>query len=93
MLQSNEYYDGNVKSIAFQGANKPATVGVIAPGDYEFGTNEKEEMVVVSGSMTVTLAGETESVTYSANETFHVPANSSFAVTTTVDTAYLCFYG
>lgn len=93
MLQSNEYYDGNVKSIAFQSSNKPATVGVIAPGDYEFGTNEKEEMTVISGSMTVTLAGETESKMYAANESFNVPANSSFAVTTTEDTAYLCFYG
>ena len=53
MLEVNEYFDGKVKSIAFQTATLPATVGVMAPGNYEFDTSKKEVMTVVSGQLTV----------------------------------------
>ena len=39
MFKVNEYFDAKVASIAFQADTKPATVGVMAPGDYEFGTS------------------------------------------------------
>jgi len=42
MFKVNEYFDGTVKSIAFDMAAGPATIGVMAPGDYEFGTNQLE---------------------------------------------------
>ena len=43
MFKNNEYFDGKVKSIAFQGQDKPATVGVMAAGEYLFNTAEKEK--------------------------------------------------
>ena len=42
MLQVNEYFSGNVKSIGFDNADQRATVGVMAPGEYEFGTGAPE---------------------------------------------------
>ena len=36
MFKTNEYFAGKVKSIAFQGKDKPATVGVMAQGEYVF---------------------------------------------------------
>ncbi|MEU8882946.1 pyrimidine/purine nucleoside phosphorylase, partial [Streptomyces hydrogenans] len=57
MFKVNEYFDGTVKSIAFEGEEGPATVGVMAPGDYEFGTAKREVMHVVSGALTVRLPG------------------------------------
>lgn len=92
MFKTNEYFDGMVKSIAFQTDTLPATVGVMAPGDYVFNTADKEKMTVISGELTVKLA-DTEQATYHAGESFDVPANSSFNVTSTFDTAYLCLYG
>lgn len=35
MFKVNEYFDGTVKSIAFGTAEGPATIGVMAPGEYE----------------------------------------------------------
>ncbi len=35
MLDVNEYFDGKVKSIGFQTETLRATVGVMAPGNYE----------------------------------------------------------
>jgi len=92
MFKTNEYFDGNVKSIAFQTETHPATVGVMAPGDYVFNTNEKETIVVVSGSLNIkTTNGEQQ--TYHAGDSFEVAANSSFDVNVTSETAYLCLYG
>lgn len=91
-FEANEYFDGNVKSIAFQTATLPATVGVMEVGEYTFGTSAYEYMTVVSGRLTVKLVDSTEWNTYNAGETFEVEANSSFDVKVTVQTAYLCLY-
>ena len=91
-FQANEYFDGNVKSIAFQTATLPATVGVMEVGEYTFGTEAYEYMTVVSGSLTVRLVDTTEWKTHNAGETFEVEANSSFDVKVVVQTAYLCLY-
>lgn len=61
MLQSNEYFDGKVKSIGFTSSSTGrASVGVMAEGEYTFGTAQPEEMTVVSGALNVLLPGETE---------------------------------
>ena len=59
MLQSNEYFSGKVKSIGFTSSSTGrASVGVMAEGEYAFGTAEAEEMTVVSGALNVLLPGE-----------------------------------
>ena len=93
MFKTNEYFDGKVKSIAFQTETLPATVGVMAVGDYVFNTADKETMTVISGSLTIKLAGEDTSTRYSTGESFEVPKDSSFDVTVNEETAYLCLYG
>jgi len=92
MFKVNEYFDGKVKSIAFQGEQLPATVGVMAAGEYEFGTSQLETMTVVSGAMTVKLPGADEWVSFSAGESFVVAANEKFQLKLEADAAYLCTY-
>ena len=92
MFKTNEYFDGKVASIAFQTATLPATVGVMAVGDFAFGTNQKETMTVVSGALTVKLPGSEEWQTFNAGEHFIVNANEKFQLKVAVETAYLCTY-
>lgn len=92
MFTVNEYFDGNVKSIAFKTADLPATVGVMAPGEYTFGTSQREYMTVVSGALTVKLPGSDDWKTFQSGETFVVAANQSFDLKVEIDTAYLCKY-
>lgn len=92
MFDVNEYFDGNVKSIAFEGEELPTTVGVMAPGEYEFGTSKKEVMSVVAGELVVLLPGETQWKSFKPGQSFNVDANVSFNVKVSVDTAYLCTY-
>jgi uncharacterized protein YaiE (UPF0345 family) len=92
MFDVNEYFDGNVKSIAFDTETLPATLGVMAPGEYTFGTDRKEVMSVVSGALTVKLPGQDEWNTFKQGEFFNVDANVSFDVKVAVATAYFCTY-
>ena len=92
MLKVNEYFDGKVKSIALQTATLPATVGVMMPGEYEFNTGKKENMQVITGSLTVCLNGK-DWHTYKAGANFDVPANCKFQLKVSCDTAYLCIFG
>ncbi len=92
MFKVNEYFDGKVTSIAFQTATLPATVGVMAIGEYEFGTDQKETMSVISGKLTVKLPGNNEWQDIQQGEQFIIEANQSFQLKVAVETAYLCTY-
>lgn len=91
MFEVNEYFEGRVKSIAFQAPDLPATIGVMAPGDYEFGTAAAETMTITSGVLRVKLPAA-DWQTYSAGESFEVPADARFQVSVSTDVAYLCRY-
>ena len=92
MFTVNEYFEGKVASIAFQTDSLPATVGVMAIGEYEFDTSQKETMTVVSGALTVKLPNSDTWQTFSTGENFIVDANQSFQLKVAVETAYLCTY-
>jgi uncharacterized protein YaiE (UPF0345 family) len=92
MFKVNEYFDGTVKSIAFGMPEGPATIGVMAPGEYEFGTSQQEVMHVIAGALTVKLPGEEAWQTFAAGSQFIVAANSRFQLKVVQDTAYLCEY-
>jgi len=92
MFKTNEYFDGKVKSIAFETIDGPATVGVMAKGEYVFGTSTIEYMTVTSGKMDVKLPGETQWKTYKEFETFIVPKDVKFNVKVDGDTSYRCLY-
>ena len=92
MFKVNEYYDGNVKSLAFKNTDGDVTVGVMAPGEYEFGTTKVEYMTVVSGELIVQLPGEEEWKSYKPFSTFIVEKDSSFKLKVKEETAYKCVY-
>jgi uncharacterized protein YaiE (UPF0345 family) len=92
MFKVNEYFDGKVKSISFTEAEGEASVGVLAKGDYEFGTGKSEIMHIVSGRTSVLLPGETAWREVKAGEKFIVPANSKFGIKVLEESAYLCQY-
>ncbi len=91
MLKTNTYFDGRVKSIAFDD-NGPATVGVMDVGEYEFGTTTKEIITVIAGAMEVKLPGRDRWQVISAGESFEVGKDQRFGVKTNCQTAYLCCY-
>ena len=91
-LRSTSISTAKVKSLAFATADGPATVGVMAAGDYEFGTSTVEIMSVVSGVLTVRLPGSDVWKDYAAGSRFTVEAGKKFQLKVAADAAYLCLY-
>lgn len=92
MFKTNEYFDGKVKSIAFTSEEGPATIGVMAPGDYEFGTSTVEIMKVISGTLEIQLPGQEIWQTFGPGQEFEVDKDVTFGVKVATEISYLCLY-
>lgn len=92
MISANEYFEAKVKSLGYTSATGNSTVGVMEPGEYEFGTSTHETMIIVEGELVVLLPGDTEWISFKTGTSFEVEANSSFKVKSIGQTSYLCKY-
>lgn len=91
--KANIYFNGNVTSrvIVFPDGTKK-TLGIMLPGDYEFGTDSIEIMEILAGDLKVLLPGETEWRHIQGEGEFTVPANTKFKLQVTEVTDYCCSY-
>lgn len=92
MINVNEYFEGAVKSLAYTTPQGRSTIGVIEPGEYEFGTSSHETMTVIEGSLEAQLPGQDNWQTFTGGQTFEIETNTSFKVKTEVQSSYLCTY-
>ena len=78
-MKHNSYFDGKVQSLAVSTPDGPATVGVIEPGKYSFGTDCEEHMHIVAGTLKAKLPnGDWKS--YGKGQFFVVPPKVKFEV-------------
>jgi len=92
VVEVNEYFEGKVKSFVVNSSEGRKTVGVMEPGEYEFDTETKEIMTVVSGEISVFFAEENEWEDFGPGSSFDVAAKSKLKIKVAQDTAYLCEY-
>ncbi len=78
MIKENTYFEGGVKSLAFNQSGADVSVGVMAAGEYTFGTAAPEKMTVVKGALIVKRVGDDDWTTYRSGESFDVAGESSF---------------
>ena len=91
--KANVYYDGKVTSRTVTLADGTRqTLGIILPGEYEFGTVAKERMEILAGTLNALLPGSETWAAYSEGQIFEVPANSAFKVSTDGVVDYCCSY-
>ena len=91
--KANLYFEGKVSSrTVFLENGEKVTLGIILPGEYEFGTNDKEIMEMLSGTMQVWTPNAIDWRTVTEGEKFEVPANSLFQVKATELVDYCCSY-
>jgi len=91
--KANIYFDGKVSSrtILFSDGSKK-TLGLMLPGEYEFGTASKERMEILAGDLDVLLPGAKGWKTVKEGESFDVPAQSKFNLKVRSITDYCCSY-
>lgn len=90
-MKHSTYFEGKVQSLSLNTEKGNATVGVIEPGKYSFGTATEETMVIVSGELKYKLpAGEWK--TCKSGNQFVVAKDVKFEVEASKDVAYICYY-
>ncbi|MBP2625378.1 MAG: protein yaiE [Firmicutes bacterium] len=90
---ANVYFDGKVTSrtVLFADGSKK-TLGIMLPGDYEFGTDAAEVMEILAGEMEVMLPGQNSWQIYKNGNSFQIPANSRFKLQVKIVCDYCCSY-
>jgi uncharacterized protein YaiE (UPF0345 family) len=91
--KANVYFDSKVTSrtILFADGSRK-TLGVMMPGEYEFGTADKEIMEILGGKLRVLLPGSGEWEAFKESQSFEVTANSRFKLIVDEVTDYCCSY-
>jgi len=91
--KANIYFEGKVTSrtLLFEDGTKK-TLGIMMPGQYEFSTGDKENMEVLAGAFHVLLPDSDTWITYEEGQSFDVPSNSAFKISTDQVSDYCCSY-
>ncbi len=91
--KANSYFDGMVTSRTIKFADgSRKTLGIMQPGEYEFGTEQKEIMEILAGELEILLPGEQEWQQVRTGGAFTVPARSKFGLKVKTLTDYCCSY-
>lgn len=91
--EANVYFDGKVTSrTVLFGDGSRKTLGMMLPGEYEFGTADKEIMEILAGDLDVLLPGGKTWRTVKGGESFEVPANSKFQLRVRALSDYCCSF-
>lgn len=90
---ANIYFEGKVTSrtVLFADGSKK-TLGIMLPGEYEFGTDTEELMEILAGELAVLLPGSDEWIDIQGTGQFTVPANARFKLNVKTTTDYCCSY-
>ncbi|TGK37778.1 pyrimidine/purine nucleoside phosphorylase [Leptospira andrefontaineae] len=91
--KANVYFEGKVTSrtVLFSNGEKK-TLGILMPGEYEFGTDDKEIMEILDGDLLVQLPGNPDWKEIKGGQSFEVPANSKFKLNVKTLSDYCCSY-
>lgn len=90
---ANIYFDGKVTSrTVFFADGSRKTLGIMLPGDYEFGTAAPEMIEILSGELEVLLPGKDAWTRFAAGDTIGVPGDSKFKLKVFSVVDYCCSY-
>ncbi len=91
--EANIYFDGKVtsRSIVFLDGSRK-TLGIMLPGEYEFNTDDKEIIEILSGDLKVLLPEKADWITFGQGDSFEVPAQSKFGLRVIKITDYCCSF-
>ena len=90
---ANIYFQGNVvsRNIFFKDGSRK-TLGVMLPGKYEFNTELREIMEIMSGKLNLKLQNDEDWKSIKDGMNFNIPKNSSFKVEVLELVHYTCSY-
>ena len=90
---ANIYFEGNVisRNIFLKDGSRK-TLGVMLPGNYEFSTETRELMEIISGKLNLKLQNDEDWKSIKDGMHFNIPKNTSFKVEVLELVNYTCSY-
>ena len=90
---ANIYFEGRVisRNITFRDGTIK-TLGVMLPGEYEFKTQSREVMEIITGKLNLMLKFDADWKMIKGGMEFEIPKNSSFKVKVIELVNYTCSY-
>ena len=87
------YFKGKVTSraVIFPDGSRKA-LDIMLPGEYEFNTDDKEIMEIISGDLEVLVSASEGWKTIKGGGVFEVPGKSKFSLNVKIVTDYCCSY-
>ena len=92
MFELRKYHGDKVMSLTYDDAEQSFSVGIIAPGEYQFGALKKEVFTVTSGKIGFWVEDAEGWTTCNVGENFIVPEQKNFKLTVIETSSYICFY-
>ena len=90
---ANIYFEGKVISRnIFLNDGSKKTLGVMLPGEYEFNTDSRELMEIISGKLNLKIKGNNDWKLITEGKDFSIPKNPSFKVEILELVNYVCSY-
>lgn len=92
MYELKKYHGDRVQSLTYDNDEVAFSVGIISPGEYQFGAIKKEIFTVTSGQISLWTEDSDEWNVFSVGETFSVPDHKNFKLGVEHISSYICFY-
>lgn len=92
MYELKKYHGDRVQSLTYDNDKKAFSIGIISPGEYQFGAIKKELFTVNYGSISAWDEESDEWKKYNEGESFLIPSHNNFKLKVEVISAYICHY-
>ena len=92
MYELRKYHGDKVMSLTYDDSEQSFSVGIIAPGEYQFGSLKKEIFTVTSGKIGFWVESDEGWTTCNITESFTIPEHKNFKLTVIETSSYICFY-
>jgi uncharacterized protein YaiE (UPF0345 family) len=91
MINVNEYFEGQIKSLGFVLKGTPYTAGVLLPGEYSIETEKEEHITATVGEFEIRPQGS-DWKTMAIGDTIVIPSNTTFELKLKEPASYICRY-
>jgi uncharacterized protein YaiE (UPF0345 family) len=92
VYELKKYHGDKVMSLTYEDQASSFSVGVIAPGEYQFGSIRKEVFTVTHGEISAWHEDSNIWQTFGVNEQFTIPDHKNFKLKVESVSAYICHY-
>ena len=92
MYELRKYHGDRVQSLSYDANNQAFSVGIILPGEYQFGAIREEIYTVSHGKIWAWAEGDNDYKPHKTGETFLIPVSKNFTLKVEEPSAYICHY-